>query len=41
MAVWRQSLPAAAGSRAVDMMDSASALTTGPQQQQQTAPYAA
>jgi putative transposase len=41
MAVWRGAVPAAASGPAVDMMDNASALTTGPQQQQQTAPLAA
>lgn len=41
MAVWREGVPDAEGRRAVNMMDNASALTTGPQQQQQTAPLAA
>ena len=38
MAVWRE---AVAGSKAVDMMDNTSALTTCPQPQQQTQPIAA
>ena len=38
MAVWRE---ATAGVKAVDMMDNASALPTGPQPQQQTQPLAA
>lgn len=38
MAVWREGM---AGATAVDMMDNADALTTGPQQQQQTKPLAA
>jgi putative transposase len=38
MAVWREGMQAA---KAVDMMDNADALTTCPQQQQQTEPLAA
>ena len=38
MAVWRERMQAA---KAVDMMDNADALTTCPQQQQQTEPLAA
>jgi putative transposase len=41
MAVWREAMPTPGSGRAVDMMDNASALTTGPQQQQQTPPLAA
>lgn len=41
MAVWRESVTGALGARAVDMMDNARALTTCPQQQQQTQPLAA
>ncbi len=38
MAIWREAI---AGAKAVDMMDNASALPTGPQPQQQTQPLAA
>ncbi len=41
MAVWRDGVTGAFGARAVDMMDNATALTTCPQQQQQTPPLAA
>jgi putative transposase len=41
MAVWRQGITGAPGVKAVDMMDNAFALTTCPQQQQQTQPLAA
>jgi putative transposase len=41
MAVWRQGIAGALGAKAVDMMNNAGALTTCPQQQQQTQPLAA
>jgi putative transposase len=41
MAVWRQGVTGALNATAVDMMDNARALTTCPQQQQQTQPLAA
>jgi putative transposase len=41
MAVWREGVRGALGAKAVDMMDNARALTTCPQQKQQTQPLAA
>jgi putative transposase len=41
MAIWREGITSALSAKAVDMMDNAAALTTCPQQQQQTQPLAA
>jgi len=41
MGVWREGVRGALGAKAADMMDNARALTTCPQQKQQTQPMAA
>lgn len=41
MAIWREGITGRLGAKAVDMMDNAAALTTCPQEQQQTQPLAA